>query len=283
MATIDAASVKKLRELTSAGIMDCKAALTEAGGDFDRAVAILREKDTKITTKLEGRQASEGLVGVYLNEDATLGGIVEVNCETDFVARNEAFVQLAADLAYQAAYTGGVSKEDFLKAAFIKDESKTVEDIIKEAVGTLRENIQLSRFAAVTASAGIVGSYVHSDGKKGAIVVAEGEATDAVKDAAKAAAMQAVALRAPYLNRDEVPAEVIEAEKEIYRKQGLEEGKPEAMLDKIAEGRINKYFKENTLVEQAFIRDDKKSVQQFAKEAGATIVGFVRYEVGQAS
>lgn len=281
MATIDAASVKKLREMTSAGIMDCKAALTEAGGDFDRAVAILREKDTKITTKLEGRQASEGLVGIFVNEDSTLGGIVEVNCETDFVARNEAFVALAADLAYQAAFTGGVTKEEFLAAKFIKEETKTVEDLIKEAVGTLRENIQLNRFAAVTADSGVVGSYVHSDGKKGALVVTEGGSSDAIKGAAKDAAMQAVALRAPYLNRDKVPAEVIEAEKEIYRKQGLEEGKPEAMLDKIAEGRINKYFKENTLVEQAFIKDDKKSVQQVAKEAGATIVGFVRFEVGQ--
>ena len=139
----------------------------------------------------------------------------------------------------------------------------------------------MKRIALLGAQNGVIGSYVHSDGRKGALVVAEGASTEEAKTAAREVAMQAVALRAPYLNRTAVPAEVIESEKAIYRAQAAEEGKPEAMQDKIAEGRLNKYYKENTLVEQAFIKDDKQSVQQIAKAVGVTIDNFIRFEVGQ--
>jgi len=283
MATIDAAAVKKLREMTGAGIMDCKGALVEANGDFEQAVTVLRERALATTVKKADRAANEGQIGIFVNEDATLGGIVEVNCETDFVARNDSFKALVADLAYQAAFTGTVSLPDFLGSAFIKDEAKTVQQVVTEGIGTIGENIVVARFAAVTVENGHIGAYLHSDGKKGALIVAEGGSSDSLKTAAREIAMQAVALRAPYLHPGEVPEHVVEAEKDIYRKQAAEEGKPEAMHDRIAEGRLKKFFKEATLLEQAFIKDDKKSVAQVAKEAGATIVRFVRFEVGQSS
>ena len=283
MATIDAATVKKLREMTSAGIMDCKTALVESNGDFEAAVTILREKGIASAAKKAERTAADGAVGVYVNEDATLGAIVEVNCETDFVARNDNFRALVTDLAYQVALSAPANVEELMKEKFIKDEAKTVEEKVKEAIGTIGENIVVARLAALTTQNGALGSYVHSDGKKAALVAIEGQSTDEAKSAARDIAMQAVALRAPYLNRESVPQHVIEGEKEIYRKQASEEGKPEGMLEKIAEGRLGKFFKEMTLLEQAFIKDDKKSVGQVAKDAGASVTNFVRFEVGQAT
>ena len=280
MANISAAEVKKLRDATGAGMMDCKKALVETDGDFEAAVTYLREKGIAGAAKKADREANEGAIGVYITEDGKTGAIIEVNCETDFVGRNEAFRALVSDLAYQAAYSGDNDVEVFLSKAFIKDEAKTVEAVLKEGIATIGENMVVNRIALVNAANGEIGSYVHSDGKKGAIVVVEGATGEAAKEAARDAAMQAVALRAPYLNRAGVPAEVLEAEKAIYRTQAAQDGKPEAMQDKIAEGRIGKFFKENTLEEQAFIKDDKKSVGQVAKEAGAQLAQFVRFEVG---
>ncbi|MBW3637214.1 MAG: translation elongation factor Ts [Armatimonadetes bacterium] len=282
MAEITAAQVKQLRDATGVAMMDCKKALVEAGGDFDGAVAVLRTKGGGKVDKLASRTANEGAIGTYVVEDGATGAIIEVNCETDFVARNEDFRALVSELARNAALGGASDLDAFLAAKTLNQDDKTVEDLVKEGVATLSENIVVKRIALVGAQNGVIGSYVHSDGKKGALVVAEGANTEEAKEAARGVAMQAVALRAPYLNRASVPAEVLESEKAIYRTQAAEEGKPEAMQDKIAEGRLGKYFKENTLVEQAFIRDDKKSVEQIAKEVGVTIENFVRFEVGQA-
>jgi len=170
-----------------------------------------------------------------------------------------------------------------LSESYIKEEGKTVREFIVEAMSTVGENIVVGRIATLSTNNGVIGAYVHSDGKKGSLVVAEGGSGESGITTAKEIAMQAVALRAPYLNRESVPAEVLETEKELYRKQAADEGKPEEMQNKIAEGRVSKYYKENTLLEQAFIKDDKKSVQQVAKDAGAVISQFVRFEVGQAS
>lgn len=281
MANISAADVKKLRDATNLGMMDCKKALVECEGDFEKAVQFLREKNKNLDVKKADREANEGAIGVYVVEDGASGAIIEVNCETDFVGKNEAFRGIVADLAYQAALSGNPDIEAFLAAQFIKDESKTVREYIVEGMATVGENIVVKRIATLGAQNGVIGAYVHSDGKKGALVVAEGANNDEAKGVAREIAMQAVALRAPYLNRTSVPADVIESEKALYRTQAAEEGKPEAMQDKIAEGRLNKYFKESTLLEQAFIKDDKKSVQQIAKEVGASIDHFVRFEVGQ--
>ena len=283
MATISAAQVKELRERTGLAMMDCKKALVDTDGDMEAAVEHLREKNKNLVVKKAGREANEGAVGVFVVEDGRSGAIIEVNCETDFVAKNPDFRELAYDLAYQAALSGDADVETFLGRAFIKDEKVTVQEKITEYMGKLGENIVVGRFATVGAQNGVIGSYVHSDAKKGALIVAEGADSDEAKEVARDVAMQAVALRAPYVNREKVPADVIESEKALYRTQAAEEGKPEAMQDKIAEGRLNKYYGENTLAEQKFIKDEsgKMSVSDVAKKAGVTIDDFVRYEVGQ--
>ena len=283
MATISAAQVKELRERTGLAMMDCKKALVDTDGDMEAAVEHLREKNKNLVVKKAGREANEGAVGVFVVEDGRSGAIIEVNCETDFVAKNPDFRELAYDLAYQAALSGDADVETFLGRAFIKDEKVTVQEKITEYMGKLGENIVVGRFATVGAQNGVIGSYVHSDAKKGALIVAEGADTDEAKEIARDVAMQAVALRAAYVSRERVPADVIEGEKALYRTQAAEEGKPEAMQDKIAEGRLNKYYGENTLNEQKFIKDEsgKMSVADVAKKAGVTIDDFVRYEVGQ--
>lgn len=278
MAAITASMVAELRAKTDAPMMECKKALTEADGDMAKAEEVLRVKLGTKAGKAASRVTAEGVVAAAAQ--GGVGALIEVNCETDFVGRNEAFRALVADLAYQAAYSGDSDVEVFLNKTFIKDESKTVEAFLKEGIATIGENMVVNRIALVNAANGEIGTYVHTDGKKGAVVVAEGAIGEAVKEAARDAAMQAVALRAPYLNRESVPAEVLEAEKAIYRTQAAQDGKPEAMQDKIAEGRLGKYFKENTLNEQAFIKDDKKSVGQVVKEAGAQLAQFIRFEVG---
>ncbi len=283
MATITAADVKKLRDATGLGMMDCKKALVETDNDFDAAVTYLREKNKGLGEKKADREANEGAIGVYVVEDGATGAIIEVNCETDFVGKNETFRGIVADLAYQAAYSAPADIEAFLSAQYIKDESKTVREFIVEGIAAVSENIVVKRIANLGAQNGVIGAYVHSDGLKAALVVAEGASTEEAKEAARGIAMQAVALRAPYLNRASVPEHVIEAEKALYKTQAAEEGKPEAMQDKIAEGRLGKYYGENTLSEQKYIRDEsgKKSVADIAKEVGVTIDNFVRFEVGQ--
>ncbi|RYG68777.1 translation elongation factor Ts [bacterium] len=282
MAEISAAEVKKLRDATGLGMMDCKKALVETNGDFDAAVTYLREKNKGLGEKKADREANEGAIGVYVVEDGSSGAIIEVNCETDFVGKNETFRGIVADLAYQAAYSANPDIESFLAAKYIKDESKTVQEFIVEGIAAVSERIVVKRIANLGAQNGVIGSYVHTDGLKAALVVAEGATTEEAKEVARGIAMQAVALRAPYLNSASVPAEVLEAEKALYKTQAADEGKPEEMQEKIAQGRLGKYFKENTLVEQAYIRDDKKSVGQIAKDAGVTIDAFVRFEVGVA-
>ncbi|BCM93109.1 elongation factor Ts [Abditibacteriota bacterium] len=281
MATINAADVKKLRDMTGAGMMDCKKALVETGGDMEEAVTLLRKKGEATAVKRGDREAKEGAIGVYIAEDGASGAIIEVGCETDFVGKNEGFRALVNDLARNAALFGSSDIEALLDAKTLNNDAQTVREMITEAIATIGENIIVKRIALLGAQDGVIGSYVHSDGRKGALVVAEGASTEEAKTAAREIAMQAVALRAPYLNRSSVPADVIESEKAIYRAQAAEEGKPEAMQDKIAEGRLNKYYKENTLAEQAFIKDDKQSVQQVAKSVGVTIDNFIRFEVGQ--
>ena len=281
MATINAAEVKQLRDITGAGMMECKKALIETNGDIEAAVTYLREKGKTSGAKPD-RVVNEGAIGVYITEDGASGALIEVGCETDFVGKNETFRELVAELARNAAMFGSNDIEALLAAKTLNEDDKTVAELIATGIGTLKENIVVKRIALLAAQNGVIGSYVHSDGRKGALVVAEGATTEEAKVAAREVAMQAVALRAPYLDRASVPPHVIEAEKAIYRAQAAEEGKPEAMQDKIAEGRLGKYYKENTLTEQAFIKDDKQSVAQVAKAVGATIDNFIRFEVGQA-
>ena len=288
MATIDAAAVKKLRELTNAGIMDCKVALTESDGDFEKATLWLREKLGIRAGKKSDRATADGQVGVAISDDAKRGALIEINCETDFVARNDNFQNLVKNLATQAADGGMSDVQTFMQQALAAHDGRTVEEHVKEAIGVVGENIVVTRLTALETN-GVLGSYVHSDGKQAAIVELVGDSSkdvEALKEVARDVAMQSVALKAPYLSREEVPASVIESEQEIYRKQASEEGKPEAMLDKIASGRLNKFYSENTLLEQGFVKDatGKQSVAQYVKAAAGEsvqVARVVRFKVGE--
>jgi elongation factor Ts len=289
MATVDAAAVKKLREMTDAGIMDCKKALAESSGDFEQAVKILREKKMIVGGNRGDRATGEGSIGVYVSEDGKRAALIEVNCETDFVGKNEKFQALITDLAKQAATGSASDVQSFLAEPFANDSSKTVDQHIKEFIGTIGENIVVARVAHFETS-GVLGSYRHTDGKKAAIVELQVENADdrkMLEGVARDVAMQSVAMRAPYLHRDHVPSEMIAAEQEIYRKQAAEEGKPEAMLDKIAAGRLNKFYSDNTLLEQAFVingETGKRNVTQYVQATagdGAQVVRFARFNVGE--
>jgi elongation factor Ts len=281
MATIDAGTVKKLREMTSAGIMDCKRALNETGGDLDAAVTYLREKGMASVGKKAGRATSEGAIGVSVSADGHKAGIVELNCETDFVARNDQFRALVNRLA-EAAQDAEGSLEAFNAQAL--EDGRTVQETIAEAIATLGENMQVSRVEAIHSS-GTLGSYIHSDGKQAAIVAVESESpSERVSQLARDLAMQAVAMRPQYLHREEVPQNVIDAERAIYEQQAAQEGKPEAIQTKIAEGRLNKeFFQAVALMEQPFIREQKQTIKQVVKDIGgnARPSSFVRYSVGE--
>ncbi len=284
MATVNAGDVKRLREMTNAGIMDCKRALVECEGDFDRAVTFLREKGIAGAGKKAGRATGEGLIGLHVSEDGQTAGIIELNCETDFVARNENFQQLATQLAQQVE--GGASDVDvLLKQPFIGDSSKTVEEHVRESIATIGENIVVQRLEHLKAGSGVLGAYVHSDGKQAAIVEIASDAPDErAEQLARDLAMQVVAMKPQYVNRDEVPADEIEAERKIYTEQAAQEGKPEAIQTKIAEGRLSKeFFQTVSLMDQMFVKEQKQSIAQVVKAIGgnARVVRFVRYRVGE--
>jgi elongation factor Ts len=284
MATIDAASVKKLREMTGAGMMDCKKALVEAEGDFDKAVASLREKKLADSSKKADRATAEGAIGVSISEDGKRAGLVELNCETDFVARNEQFRELVSHLASHAQQSGSGDATSLLTVSSSTD-GQTIDQHVREAIGTLGENIVVSRVAHLETN-GVLGSYIHTDGKQAAVVEVSGEGveTGTLQQLARDLAMQVVALRPQYVSRDEIPQEVLDAERSIYEQQAAQEGKPEAIQAKIAEGRLSKeFFQQVALLDQPFIREQKQTVSQLVKAAGGNInvVRFVRLRVGE--
>jgi len=278
MADFTAADVKKLRDLTGAGMMDSKKALTEADGDFDKAVEVLRIKGAKDVGKRAGRTAANGLV-------AHSGkALLEINCETDFVAKNADFVALAQRLVEHAA-AAGVTDVDALLASKLAD-GRTVADTIQEASAKIGEKLVLNRFAVLDGD-GSVAVYLHRKSQDlppavGVLVQYSGKSDEAADADARGVAMQIAAMRPKYLTRDEVPADLVEAERRIAEETAREEGKPEAALTKIVEGRTNAFFKDFVLLEQASVADNKKSVKQVVSEAGIAVTRFVRFEVGQA-
>jgi elongation factor Ts len=270
MANYTAADVKKLRDLTGAGMMDCKKALESTDGDFDKAVEELRIKGAaKAAKRGEEREAANGLVV------AANGAIVEINCETDFVAKNADF-QVLADQIVTAAAAGKIDDRDALSAATLAD-GRTVAEAMEALNAVIGEKIVLGRAAYLD---GTVATYMHkraSDlpAQVGVLVEYTGD-----EAAARAAAMQVAAMKASYLTRDEVAADVIETERRVAEAKAVEEGKPEAALPKIVEGRVNAFFKDNVLLEQPSVQDPKKTVKALLDEAGTTITRFVRFEVG---
>ena len=269
MANYTAADVKALREATGSGMLDCKKALEESNGDYDKAVEYLRIKGAKNVSKRADREATEGLIAVSGNT------MVEINCETDFVAKNEPFKTFAAKIADAAAEAKANSADELNN---IEIDGKKVSEVVDEESAKTGEKLQARR--AVTVEGDNIAVYLHQRSADlppavGVLVSYEGN-----EEGAHAAALQIAAMNAEYLTREDVPAEIVEKEREIAEATTREEGKPEAALPKIVEGRLNGFFKSIVLLEQASLSDNKKTVKQVAEEAGTTITGFVRYEVG---
>lgn len=272
MANYTAADVKRLRELTGSGMMACKNALADADGDFDKAVEQLRIKGAKDVGKRAERTTAEGLVV------AKDGVMIEINCETDFVAKNDEFIKLAEAIVTVAA-AGKPADLDALKA--LELDGKTIDTVIQEQSAKIGEKLELSRVASFD---GPVAVYLHKRSADlppavGVLVEYTGEG-DAAAEAARAAAMQVAALKAKYVTRDEVPAEIVASERHIAEETARAEGKPEQALPKIIEGRVNGYFKDVVLTEQSSVQDSKKTVKAILDDAGVTIKRFVRFEVG---
>ena len=289
MANFTAKDVNDLRKSTGVGLMDCKKALTEADGDVEKAIVILREKGLANQAKKADRVAAEGAVIAVTNADHTAGAIVEVNSETDFVAQNEEFVAFVEGVA-QTVLESDPADLDALKAAKIVGKDMTVEEALQEIFLKFRENLQIRRFARLT---GIVKEYVHFNKKEGVIVAAETEAgaADAVLECLNDVALQADAMKATYLTKDEVPADVIAQEKEIVMAQMADDpkmaNKPENVRAKIAEGKLGVYYKDNCLLCQEFVKGEGETVEQYvnacAKKAGSsiTVKAFVRFICGE--
>ena len=272
MANITAADVNKLRQQTGAGMMDCKKALVEADGDFEKAIEVLRKKGQKVAANRADRTSSEGAVIAAVNEGNTKGAIIALNCETDFVGKNEAFVQLAKDFAKLAVESEAQSLEDFLKLPF---GNITVAEKLIEQTGVIGEKIEISSFNKLEAP--FVGSYIHN-GNKLATLVSLSANVEGSKEAAHNVAMQAAAMNPIALDEAGVAKEVIEKEIEIAKELLRKEGKPEAMLDNIAKGKLARFFKDNTLVNQEYIMDNKISVAQYVASVNKDlkVTGFVR-------
>ncbi|WP_433759929.1 translation elongation factor Ts [Nocardia sp. CA-135398] len=274
MATYTAADVKRLRELTGSGMMDCKNALVETDGDFDKAVEVLRIKGAKDVGKRAERATAEGLVA------AKDGVLIEINSETDFVAKNDEFQGLA-DKIVTAAAAAKPADLDTLKA--LKLDGQTVDEALQALAAKIGEKLELRRVVSFDSPVAV---YLHKRATDlppavGVLVEYQGEG-DAAAEAARAVGMQVAALKAKYLTRDDVPADVVENERRIAEQTAKEEGKPEAALPKITEGRVNGFFKDVVLLEQASVTDSKKTVKALLDEAGVTVTRFARFEVGQA-
>ena len=281
MAEISAKDVKALRDQTGAGMMDCKAALKDAEGDVERATDLLRERGLSKAGKRAGRATSEGAVALSI--DGGVGVIIEIGCETDFVAKNDQFQSLAQGVADAIRASGDVSDVDAALAA--KIEGETVDEHIKAAVGRVGENIQLKRVGSIRVD-GLVGGYIHGGGKLGVLVGVASDTPGDVAEAAKDMAMHVAAADPTPLavDQDGLDPEVVEKERTILRNQALESGKPENIVDNMVNGRLKKFFAENCLVEQAFVRDPDKTVGDILKGAGgATVTEFLRFKLGEAT
>lgn len=274
---ISAQEVNKLRQMTGAGMMDCKKALTEAEGDFDKAIEILRKKGQKVSEKRADRATSEGSVFVKATEDGKTSTLVALGCETDFVSKNEEFQALGNEIL-EAAFTNKPSSIDELKNLSLGD--VTIGEKITEMVGKIGEKIDIVGYEVVQSDQ--VVSYIHSNGKLGVLVALSNVGGADVTEAGKDVAMQIAAMNPVAVNRDQVDQTTIENELRIGREQAIAEGKPENIVDKIAEGKLNKFFKDNTLLDQAFVKDNSLSVAKYLDgvSKGLTVSSFKRVAIG---
>lgn len=281
---ITAQMVKELRDRTGAGMMDSKKALQAADGDMEKAIEILREKGLAQQAKKAGRIASEGVIATYVSEDMKSAGMVEFNCETDFVSAGEEFIKTAESFAKVAAESDATSVEE------LKNEKVgefTIDQVVAELIAKIGENMNVRRFEKFVSEDGLIASYTHMNGKIGVLVqVKSDNVNDDVKKVARDVAMHVAATNPLFLSKDQVDAETLEKEKEIYRVQALNEGKPANIVEKMVMGRISKYYKEVCLLEQPFVKNPDQTVTQYvkdsSKEFGAIeIVKFARFEKGE--
>lgn len=307
MAEISAQLVKQLRERTGVGMMECKRALQEANGDLAEAEVILRKRGIANATKKETRSTKQGLIASHISDDGRLGVLVEVNCESDFVARTEDFQTLVADVAAHIAETkpkyvrleevteaeraNFKAHEALYEQKFASDSTSTIGDIVKTKIAKLGENIAISRFQIFEVAGGAVGSYIHTGGQIGVLleIASTSPASpgkEEFKGLSRDIAMQIAAASPQFVNKESVPAAVLERERGIQRDRALNEGKPEKMVDKIAEGRMSKFYEEVCLLEQPFIRENTISVAELVRTVGSklgdslVVTRFVRFKVG---
>ena len=272
---ITAELVKQLREKTGAGMMDCKKVLTETDGDMEKAAELLRERGIAKAAKKSDRIAAEGLVYAYVSDDKKIGSIVEVNAETDFVAKNEEFKKFVQEVALQVAEKDPKDVEDLLNQKYL-DTDKTVKEVLTDKIATIGENMTIRRFARFETD-GLVESYIHGDGKIGVLVNFEKGDSEVAKDIC----MQIAAARPEYLDRESVPAEKVEKEMEILKAQAMNEGKPAEIAEKMVQGRIGKFYGEICLLEQEFVKDSSIKVGKLLEQKGYKIVEYVRFEKGE--
>jgi elongation factor Ts len=289
MAAVTAGMVKELREMTGAGMMDCKKALAETDGDMDKAVEFLREKGLAAASKKAGRVAAEGVVTTVVTEDGKSAAIVEVNSETDFVAKNAQFQTYVADVANQVLTSQAADMDAFLAETWAQDSSLTVAQALSSQIAVIGEKMNIRRYEKIVTD-GVVVDYIHGGGRIGVLIEAEAEVVnDAVKEALKNIAMQIAALTPKYVKRDEIPQEFIDHETEILKAQAKNENpdKPDNILEKMIVGRLNKELKEFCLVDQAYVKDGDltvgKYLEQVSKEVGGKVdvKKFVRFETGE--
>ena len=274
---ITANQVKDLREKTGAGMMDCKKVLTETDGDVEKAIELLRERGLSKAAKKSGRIAAEGLAAAYISDDKKVGVVIEVNAETDFVAKNEEFKNFVADVAKQVALKNPANVEELLSQESIAEAGKTVSEVLTSKIATIGENMSIRRFERFETSTGMVEKYIHGDGKIAVLV----ELENGTEEIAKDVCMQIAAAKPEYLDRDSVPADRVEKEMEILKAQAMNEGKPAEIAEKMVQGRIGKFYSEICLVDQPFVKNPDEKVGKMVESKGAKILRFARLEKGE--
>ena len=272
---ITADLVKQLREKTGAGMMDCKKVLTETDGDMEKAAELLRERGIAKAAKKSGRIAAEGLVAAYVSNDKKIGSIVEVNAETDFVAKNEEFIEFVNDVAEIVATKNPTDVDNLLETPY-KETGKTVKEVLTEKIATIGENMTIRRFERFETN-GLIESYIHGAGKIAVLVdFSKGDSV-----VAKDVCMQIAAARPEFVNREAVPEARVSKEMEILKAQAMNEGKPAEIAEKMVQGRIGKFYSEICLVDQEFVKDPSMKVADVLKSKDADIVKFARFEKGE--
>jgi elongation factor Ts len=290
---VTAAQISELRKSTGAGMLDCKKALEQTEGNFEQAVDFLRTKGLAAASKKSGRAATEGMVAAAVSETGNKGILLEINSETDFVAKNEIFQGFVKDVAQHILLSSPSNLEELLAQPYCGDSAKTVQVLLNEAIAVIGENMQIRRFSSFTVpGCGAVGTYIHAGGKIGVLVEATCDNAEAAADArfatfVKDVAMHSAAAAPLYIRREEVDSDVLEREKDIYRAKARESGKPDNIIEKIIDGQVNKFYADICLLEQQFVKDTDKTIQQYAAETGktlgttVTVNRFTKYVLGE--